>query len=140
METLLNSIWLAVALAAIATWRYRWFRGLGGKRSNALPEFVALVCALALLFPSVSLTDDLHPQIVAIDSASGKRIGFQLLTHASHGSHAAPRVEAHAATLPSRRAPLTSILTSRLVVYSENLHPATGRSVHHGRSPPASLL
>jgi hypothetical protein len=32
-----------------------------------------MVCFLALLFPVISLTDDLHPEIVAVDAASGKR-------------------------------------------------------------------
>ena len=32
-----------------------------------------MVCVLALLFPVISLTDDLHPETVAVDAASGKR-------------------------------------------------------------------
>src|SRR5208283_1886318 len=85
VETFLNSIWLVVALAAVAVWRYRWLPNHLAPRSQTLPKFVALICALALLFPSISLTDDLHPQIVAVDAASGKRKGSRLLVNGSHG-------------------------------------------------------
>jgi hypothetical protein len=36
-------------------------------------EAIAMLCFLSLLFPVISLTDDLHPEIVAVDAASGKR-------------------------------------------------------------------
>lgn len=91
VETFLNLIWLVIALGALGVWRYRWLPSRLAPRSRALPDFVALICALALLFPSISLTDDLHPVIVAVDAASGKRNGASLLARASQPSHAAPK-------------------------------------------------
>src|SRR5271170_3112002 len=83
METTLNLFWLAVTLATIAVWRLRWLPDRLGRRVRVLPQAIAIVCALALLFPSISLTDDLHPEIVAVDTSSGKRnIGHLLANHA----------------------------------------------------------
>lgn len=43
-----------------------------------------MVCILALLFPVISLTDDLHPETVAVDAASGKRNACLIAASASH--------------------------------------------------------
>ena len=140
METFLNSIWLVVALAAVAVWRYRWLPNRLAPGSQTLPKFVALICALELLFPSISLTDDLHPQIVAVDAASGKRHGSRLLASASHGGPTAPKAATHVAAVLAHGAPLTSIGISRLVFFDESFHPAAIRPDRQGRSPPFSLL
>src|SRR5690242_18190498 len=87
MESTLNLLWLVTAIVAVGVWRLRW------RRSSA--DFfgaLALACALLLLFPSISATDDLHPEIVVVDAAAGKRIIQQLLSSAGHGiSHATAR-------------------------------------------------
>ena len=43
-----------------------------------------MVCVLALLFPVISLTDDLHPETVAVDAASGKRNACLIAASAPH--------------------------------------------------------
>jgi hypothetical protein len=73
METILNLIWLAITLAAIWLWRFRWIASRSNSRRDARLEAVAMVCILALLFPVISLTDDLHPEVVPVDSISSKR-------------------------------------------------------------------
>lgn len=140
VETFLNLIWLVIALGAIGVWRYRWLPGRRGPRSRALPEFIALICALALLFPSISLTDDLHPVIVAVDAASGKRNGASLLARTSQPSHAATKAAAHALAVLAPGAALALIGASRLAVFDDDFHPAVGSSDHHGRSPPSYPL
>jgi len=59
MELFLNLLWLALALPAVLVWRSQppsqWS---SGKPSRS---FVLLGCLLALLFPVVSASDDLHP-------------------------------------------------------------------------------
>jgi hypothetical protein len=57
MELLLNLFWLAFALLAVGSWWY----ARSAQRCNRLPQFVVLSCVLILLFPVVSVTDDLHP-------------------------------------------------------------------------------
>jgi hypothetical protein len=140
VETFLNSIWLLVAIFAVGIWRYRWLPSRGAARYRALPEFVALVCALALLFPSVSLTDDLHPDIVAVDAASGKRNSSLLLARAPHANHAAPKIAVHAVAVLPHNAPLTAIGATKLVISTKNIGLAIPRSGHRGRSPPSSFL
>jgi hypothetical protein len=61
MELLLNLLWLMLALPALLIWRHdpTSARALG--RFARSRSFVLLSCLLALLFPIVSATDDLHP-------------------------------------------------------------------------------
>src|ERR1700730_6537532 len=73
METLLNLVWLAVTVAAIWLWRFRWTVSRRNPRHSTRMEAVAMVSVLALLFPVISLTDDLHPEIVPADTVSSKR-------------------------------------------------------------------
>jgi hypothetical protein len=58
-------------------------------------EAVAMVCILALLFPVISLTDDLHPETVAVDAASGKRNACLIAASASHVRSASVSSETH---------------------------------------------
>lgn len=83
METVLNLLWLAVTLIALWFWRFRWSASRRNQR-RVLPEVVAIGCALALLFPVISLTDDLHPEIVIVDAPSGKRNFCLVLAGSSH--------------------------------------------------------
>ncbi len=73
METFLNLVWLAVTVAAVWLWRFRWSVSRPNPRHSTRMEAVAMVCVLALLFPVISLTDDLHPETAVVDAASGKR-------------------------------------------------------------------
>ena len=43
-----------------------------------------MVCILALLFPVISLTDDLHPETVAVDASSGKRNACLMAVSSPH--------------------------------------------------------
>jgi hypothetical protein len=75
MELFLNLLWLFIALASFARWR-RLFRIRGGSRGPLAATFplVALVCALSILFPAISVTDNLHPNLyVAEDGSSSRR-------------------------------------------------------------------
>jgi hypothetical protein len=68
MELFLNTVWLLLALTTLGFWvslcharRNRWllFRGL-----------IVLGCVLTLLFPVISMTDDLHAQQAAMEDAA----------------------------------------------------------------------
>ncbi len=77
MESFLNIFWFLLALASLAVWRGRWVpcRRAAGRGQDSLAGFLALCCALLLLFPVISLTDDLH-EIPAIseDARSPRRL------------------------------------------------------------------
>lgn len=75
MELLLNLIWVVLAVSAL----YAWGRRRSHPRSR--PALIALVCLLALLFPVISATDDLHAMRSEMeDSASSKRSLKQAVT------------------------------------------------------------
>jgi hypothetical protein len=88
METILNLIWLVITLVAIWLWRFRWISSRSNSRRDARLEAVAMVCILALLFPVISLTDDLHPEVVPVDSISSKRNLCLLGPISAHPDHA----------------------------------------------------
>jgi hypothetical protein len=139
METILNLAWLCVTLAALWVWRFRWAASRRNPQHNIRQEACAIVCLLALLFPVISLSDDLHPEIAVVDSASAKRHCLAAASGA-HNAHEGkvPRVHSMVALLPdlpgkpgfvSERFPSVSLVQTFPV-------SAEGRS---GRSPPSLL-
>jgi hypothetical protein len=61
MELLLNIFWLTSALFALGLWWRDSLSTQPGQVRSRLPKFLLLSCILILLFPVVSVTDDLHP-------------------------------------------------------------------------------
>jgi hypothetical protein len=61
MELLLNVFWLTSALLALGWWWRDSVSTRPGQLRSRLPKFLLLSCVLILLFPVVSVTDDLHP-------------------------------------------------------------------------------
>lgn len=72
MELLLNVAWLLVASVAVALWVGQSRRGARGAVSLWV-QSIALVCALAVLFPAISATDDLHATQLAVDASDAAR-------------------------------------------------------------------
>ncbi len=72
MELLLNVAWLALACAALGRWAHGRLRAdcLLDRRTWRL-ESAALGCALVLLFPIVSLSDDLQAEPAAAEAGRG---------------------------------------------------------------------
>lgn len=72
MELFLNAAWFVIVVAAVVSLlRSQRF----SDRRQLLSSLGALLCALVLIFPSISLTDDLHYEdFVFQDSSSTKRL------------------------------------------------------------------
>jgi hypothetical protein len=73
MEQVLNLLWLLVAVSSALYFR----RSLAALplRRLAFRSAIALGCALAILFPVISLTDDLHAeQAVMEDSKASRKV------------------------------------------------------------------
>ncbi len=71
MELLLNVVWAILAGTAIAA----FLSSAPAQRKQFLLALGALCCALLLLFPSISVSDDLHFQaFVSEDSNPNKRL------------------------------------------------------------------
>jgi hypothetical protein len=60
MELILNLLWLTLAVPAIWLWQRHLARA-ASQNVSARRALLLLGCALVLLFPVVSATDDLHP-------------------------------------------------------------------------------
>ena len=140
MEISLNLLWLGVALIAISVWIFRW---RSASAASAISGAVALGCAVILLFPSISVTDDLHPQIVALDAAGGKRNMCRLISCAGRGlsqnSATALKLPHHAFVAVQSNLSIGDAFTiSGSVTEKSSLYPHTSRSSLSGRSPPVS--
>lgn len=80
MELFLNFVWVLIAVFGLSVWRVCWAPGRSGRR-EPLREWTAIVAALVLLFFAVSLTDDLHSDLVLFEeSANGRRQGVTLVS------------------------------------------------------------
>ncbi len=81
MELFLNSVWFLLVAAGLLAVLRAYRHGLDRRRF--LLSLGALLCAAAIVFPSISITDDLHlDAFVMEDSNSTKRLG-NAVTHAA---------------------------------------------------------
>jgi len=136
METILN-LWLAIALAMFGRWA---ISGTHVRRpeNRLLLEAIALVCALALLFPVVSLTDDLHPETAIVDTAIGKKDVCYVIASSLHVMKVTGRQTAHSSHVVGLSADLVQIQMNavRTTTPSSTVSPSEWYSKLHGRSPP----
>src|SRR5271170_6328230 len=91
VETFLNGLWLSIAVAALVTWRFAWARQPRLQPRDPLLEWTAFSCALVLLFFTVSLTDDLHYDLVLFDECAASQ--RQLHGHMGANHSASPNVD-----------------------------------------------
>jgi hypothetical protein len=84
MELLLNLVWLAVALGAfarVAAWARRQPDTAAGRRRVAA-VVLATGCAVALLFPIISITDDLQTSAAVVEeSIAVRRVAMATVLH-----------------------------------------------------------
>jgi hypothetical protein len=73
MESFLNFLWVLIALAALGTWRACWMHEYRSRRRDPVREWAAVICSLVLLFFAVSLSDDLHSNLVLLEEGAGGR-------------------------------------------------------------------
>ncbi len=141
MELFLNLCWLCLLLPAWLLW---WRRdGIGGPAiSPAVRPLVfvcALGCVLILLFPVISVTDDLHAMRAEMEESSpGKRSVCQ--STAEKGSvwqsrcQNLPAVIATSASIGLTRVGRLELFTRLPSV------PVVPPILHASRAPPCSLL
>lgn len=73
MESFLNILWVVLAICSLCLWRMRWAEQPRETNHVAWRQWTAFVCALILLFFMVSLTDDLHSELVMFEESSASR-------------------------------------------------------------------
>jgi hypothetical protein len=137
MELLLNLAWLVISLAAILLLRGNWRR----RKGPPLREWIALATFLFLLFPVISLTDDLHPEIALAEAATGKK-HFQLLR--AHGSGSQPQTShgpgVRAVVFRNRFNAALELQFSAVIAQDASIVLSAPTKVSSGRSPPSILL
>jgi hypothetical protein len=140
METFLNVVWVLLVVVALCVWQRRWVRQKGGSRRNSIQEWTAFVCVMVLMFYVVSMTDDLHPEILLCDGCStGRRTSLvRPCAHRSSTKAQAPSSPS-AAILPRVNSP-NSLSTAGVIAppaQSAILFFAGDRSI--ARAPPIAL-
>ncbi|MGB8830648.1 MAG: hypothetical protein WCC95_00760 [Candidatus Sulfotelmatobacter sp.] len=137
MELLLNLAWVLLALPAYWLWRRAAARQ--GRRVTSLQCVLALGCALVLLFPVISASDDLHAMRAEMEeSASSKRAVRQAASD-KYSSwvnrlQGLPALAASAVWLFAPQAGRFEVLLSGSAPI------ARPDELHAGRAPPSSLL
>ncbi|HEY4905485.1 MAG TPA: hypothetical protein VIH89_18545 [Candidatus Sulfotelmatobacter sp.] len=135
MELLLNLVWLLLALPAYCLWR----NSRDSRKSGSPSPFqclLALGCALVLLFPVVSATDDLHAMRAEMEESSKRSIrqaGGEKSSVGDSRWHNPPAAVAAFATL----APLCK--TWRLFHVPQLFFAVAASAVHSGRAPPVAV-
>src|ERR1700733_3041777 len=87
MELFLNLLWMLIAVGLLGAWRTRWVHQRHRATRHSLQEWSALSIALVLLFFAVSMTDDMHSEIVALEECSTSK--RELVC--SPGAHSLPQ-------------------------------------------------
>ena len=140
MELLLNVVWLMLVVPGIWLWR-REPVSRRSRRLYSVHSVLSLGCILMLLFPVMSLTDDLHamrqeeessssPSKRTVRQAAGDKVPCWL---SSFGS-ARPELISPSSFRPSNEV-CGQVLTQRILL------PVQGRlGTRAGRAPPLSLL
>ena len=138
MELLLNLAWLLLALPAYWVWR----RGTGARPANGVNSLhclLALGCALVLLFPVISASDDLHAMRAEMeDSSISKRAVRQ--AGSDKNSAGVDRLQGPPATVASAVRPFTPEVGLLEVSVSSGSPVSRPCVFHEGRAPPSSLL
>jgi hypothetical protein len=138
MELLLNLAWVLLALPAYWVWR----RDAGLRppcRLSSLQCLLALGCALVLLFPVISASDDLHAMRAEMEeSATSKRAVRQAGSEKS--SVGANRLQGPPALVASAVWVVASEVRLLKVSVACGLLPTMPGVVYAGRAPPRSLL
>ncbi len=129
MELLLNLVWVLLAALALG----RWSRGRNQLRSPV--HLIALICLLALLFPVISATDDLHAMRPEIEDSTSNR---RCLKHAC-GAAAHNPFSCSPALLTASDAAVPYGETGSLVISVRVSTPTIRfRTLEFGRAPPSA--
>jgi len=132
MELLLNLSWLLLAMPALWLWRES-VRTPGRRKFCALQSVFCLACALVVLFPVVSATDDLRVMRAEMEeSPTGKRSIGQSSNEKSSASRSQAQPAVAVAGLPHLAFEHGWLsVVSPLVSAAESLLP-----IRAGRAPP----
>jgi hypothetical protein len=135
MELLLNLAWLLLAIPAYQLWRNS--TPANRRRGfSSLQCLLALGCALVLLFPVISATDDLHAMRAEMEESPASKRSIR-----QAGNEKGPNPQT---TLQSPPALLSSVPSFLLttdfgiaIFYQASMLPEAPSLLNAGRAPPA---
>ena len=138
MELLLNLAWLLLAVPAYWLWR-RATGPRAQRRSSSLECLLALACAVVLLFPVISATDDLHAMRAEMEDAPlSKRAVRQAASEKVpswvHHVQGVPLIVASASWMPALD---VRLFRDSVLCVSPLSRPWV---LHAGRAPPFSPI
>jgi len=122
IEHILNFCWLLLFVPAFWIWR-RQMRCVPNARARSLQCLVALVCAVFLLFPVISASDDLHAMRPEMEESSSSKRALKQVSNQRAFAQCHP-------------APTAAQLTPFLVVLPPD--KSSDRNFHKQELPPAS--
>ena len=138
MELFLNCLWVLIALLTVCLWRTRWTCERRDARREPLREWTAIACALVLLFFAVSLTDDLHAEVMLSDDCFTGRRHSSCIHATPHSGNTVPTLAAAIAPgIPSIEALLQ---IGRVVILNPPYALFIQCNQPSGRAPPFSSL
>jgi hypothetical protein len=141
VEIFLNIFWVLITLAGVIAWRTRWKRQTRLRRHAAWREWSAFVCAMVLLFFVVSLTDDLHAELMLLEECSTSRRHATYVVCARHSSPPDGGGAAHAWAILQAGPYAESLVFGALILPSlGNRELQFGVKRSADRAPPASVL
>jgi len=73
VELFLNIVWVVVAAAVLGTWRINWVHQRKRTLLRSIWEWTSICVVLVLLFFAVSMTDDLHSDLIVFEECSSSR-------------------------------------------------------------------
>jgi hypothetical protein len=137
MELLLNLLWVLIALATFVWWHRRVAatrRSLGRKWARAV-EMAALISALAILFPVISLTDDLHAEQFVMEDSNASRKNLKRFT--AGGGASVVKLHHQPAILFSALTPSgAAVFLEKATCLVCSLLPILGLNHYQSRAPP----
>jgi hypothetical protein len=135
MELLLNLVWLALALLSFLLFAIKRKTTVRHSHVSFGTALLALACALVLLFPVVSASDDLHPTQAVLEDAT-KRI--QHMVTPRHHSNSGSSASMVAALLAVYLLVALAVLQVWESIPSEAGVISLARKPLSGRSPPSA--
>ena len=140
MELVLNILWLLLALGGVAFWRTRWAHQPRTRHHAPWREWTAISCALVLLFFVVSLTDDLHAELIILEDSTNCRRHVHCLTaaHASQQPDHFPKGPG-AAVIPALAHVADSAVSPLFISASKPMSSLPLQESHSGRAPPPGI-
>jgi hypothetical protein len=140
MELVLNILWLLLALGGVVLWRTRWANQPRTRRDAPWREWTAMSCALVLLFFVVSLTDDLHAELIVLEDSTNCRRHV----HCRSAAHALQQPEHFptgpgVAVIPAPLRVAESAVSPVFVSAAKPMSSLPRQESHSGRAPPPGI-